>query len=83
MFEATAFVLRFSETSAYPGQLVALDRSSGGYPYAVGENPFRAQRWEYASDALNYADSFTAHGGYRDYAIEPKVYSITCSVEEV
>lgn len=75
----TKLVLRFADSSHWPGQFVALDSASGGYPYAV-EDPTRAEFWATEEAALSYASSFTPKL-YSMYAIEPKAHKMKVEVE--
>lgn len=79
--EVSVFVLRFSDSSHWPQQFVALDRASGGYPYSV-ESPLNAQHWTDAEEALSYAKSFDGRSeSYKSYAIEQKAHVLTATVE--
>lgn len=76
------FVLRFAASSDWAGQYVALDSASGGYPYAVGDNVFRAKVWDSEEKALDYASSFKGYDSYSAYAIVQKAFAVTVEVEQ-
>lgn len=80
MMNTVVYVLKFADSSEWPGTYVALDVSSGGYPYSVGTDILRAQMWRDRQDALDYADSFRGGDSYRAYTIEQSVYILTLSV---
>lgn len=75
------FILKFAESSAWPGDYVALDSASGGYPYSVGQDILRAEIWDTEDKALDYAASFQGGNSYRPYEIIQKVFKVTITVE--
>lgn len=67
----TRIVLRYAETSLWPGQYVALsDDSSRMFPV---EDPFEAKFWADENKAIAYARLFGSDGINRPH-IDPRIY---------
>lgn len=74
------YVLKFAASSHWPGDYVALDTYSGGYPAACNHDIFSAKIWDDPAKALDYASSFTEGGSYAFAAIEQRVYRVSVRV---
>lgn len=75
------YVLKFAGSSAWPGDYVALDFASAGYPYATND-VFHAKFWETEGEALAYAASFDGKNSYKTHTIAQRAYEVYVIVED-